>query len=304
MKIINFERKPILPTYRFFQRRARRVWWGATMSMALILFFLGLFASFSLFGHELVRQIRGLLEMQVYLHDGPNPTELKALELRIKSMPYVAESQYVSKEVAAARFLQGTSEDVVELMGGVNPLPASLSIKLRPEYLQNDSLRAIQQRLAGEYLVAEVEYPLDTFNTLQSNVKIVTWVSAVLGLMLLGVALLLVMQTVRSGIYARRLAIRSMQLVGASPGFVRKPFVERGLMQGALAGILSAAGLWLMGYFVDKRIPQISFQGGVASAGEFFALLGGIGLIGIVLGGFASAWAVNRYLTRNLDEII
>jgi cell division transport system permease protein len=242
--------------------------------------------------------------MQVYLHDGPNPNELKALEYRIRSLPYVAESQYVSKEVAAARFLQGTTEDVVELMGGVNPLPASISIRLRPEYLQNDSLKAIQNRLENEYLVAEVEYPLETFNALQSNVQVITWVSALLGFMLLGVALLLVMQTVRSGIYARRLSIRSMQLVGASPGFVRKPFVERGLIQGALAGLLSASGLWLVGFFIDKRIPQISFQGGVATAGEFFALLGGIGVIGIVLGGFASTWAVNRYLTRNLDEII
>lgn len=304
MKTSLAETRSILPTYRFFLRRAQRVWLGATLSMGLILFFLGLFATMAIFGHKLARQVRGLAEMEVYLHDGPNPKELEKLQQRLESMPFVESLEYVSKEAAAAKELQRTGDNTIALMGGINPLPASFSIRLTAPYLVEDSLSALQKRLSQEYLVADVQYPMEIFMQLDSNIQILTWVSVVLGLLLVLVAILLVLQTIRSGIFSRRLSIRTMQLVGASPSYIRRPFLVRGLLQGGVAGLFASGGLLLVGLFLDSKVPQMGLEGNVASAGEFFGLLTGIILIGLALGSLASYWAVNRYLSRNLDEII
>jgi cell division transport system permease protein len=288
----------------FWQKRSRSNMVTATLSMALVLFFLGVFMGVILFGREVAQRLRTQLEMKVFLHDGVGQLQQNDFELLLRNHPAIESLTYVSKEEAARLMFERTGEDVSATLEGVNPLPASFNLRLREAYLPSDSLRRLREQLSEQHIVADVVYQGERIQRLENNLQIISWLAAAVGLVLVVVAFYLILGTIRLCIYARRLTIRSMELVGATRGFILRPFLQRGSLQGTLAGLL-AAGLLAVGYGLTQAwLTQVGFPPATLSLQAGVGLLGGIVLLGLLLGLAGSYFAVNRYLNRPLDELI
>lgn len=288
----------------FWRRRSRSTFVTATLSMALVLWFVGLFLGVILFGREVAQRLRSQLEMKVFLHDTVGPLQQGDFELLLRNHPAVAELTFVSKEEAARLMFERTGEDIPATLEGVNPLPASYNLRLREPYLLPDSLAVLRTRLLAERIVADVVYQGEYVQRLEDNLRLLSWLAAGGGLLLLGVALYLILGTIRLSIYARRLTIRSMELVGATRAFILRPFLLRGTLQGglagALAGALLGAAFWLAQQWLrGADLPRISLSWTTG-----LGLLLGLWLLGLVLGWLGSYLAVSRYLNRPLDELM
>lgn len=271
--------------------------------MALMLFFLGLFASYLILGNDFANKIQEDVRLEVQIHDGIAAAELDRFAREIGQAVYAESIEYVSKSDALAEYQDRFRTDITGPLDGFNPLLASFRVKLWPSYIEKEAVKEIEQELIKDIAVASVEYPLDEILQLQQNVQKVAWMTLGLGIVLLGIAFYLIFGTIRLGIYAKRLGIRTMQLIGATDSFIRKPFIISGLFQGSIAGIIASVLIvlawWLLSLFAPEPLPMWHL-----TSPAFIGLLGGILLLGLLLGWTGSYLAVNRYLHKDLDQLM
>ncbi len=268
-----------------------------------MLFFLGLFASYVILGNEFARNVKEAVNLEVQIKDGVPNQEVDRFAREISKAPFVQRVEYISKEEALEEYKQRFNEDVTAPLDGFNPLMASFRVMLWSSYIQKDSLHMIRDSLMEELVVSSVEYPLEEILSLQANLRVVAWLTLAMGVVLLAIAFYLIFGTIRLGIYARRMAIRTMQLIGATDSFIRRPFVINGLVQGAVAGFLACFLVVVAWWFLSLLFPEPLPLWHLASF-SFIGLLGGILLLGTMLGWAGSHLAVNRYLHKNLDELM
>lgn len=287
----------------YFKRRSRGTYLTALISIALVLFFMGLFASMSIFGSAFASRAQESITMQVLLIDGISQDRLQALENHLHEQPYILGLVYISKEEAGRIWSENTGDDM-SILGGTNPFPASFSVQLEPVYIQIDSLQRIRGELGKELIVSEVIYPVEMIMQMNQNVRVFSLIFLLIGLILIAVAFFLIFGTIRLSIYAQRLAIRTMQLIGASRSFIRKPFLLKGLSQGGLAGLLACGLLVATLLLISNQLEVINLEMESLLSSSFIGLLAGIVLFGLILGFSGSYFAVNKYLNRNLDELM
>lgn len=290
--------------FSYLRKRSRSTWVTSLLSIALVLFFLGLFAGISIFGESFSRHAKSDIAMKVFLHDGVNQDRFSELETMLKGKPYIRKITYVSKEEAGEILMDKTGEDVADLMGGVNPLLASFDIQLHDKYINLDSIASIRSALTSEVLVSDVSYPVEMITRLSRNLKLFSLIFIGIGVLLLGIAFYLIFSTIKLSIYAQRMAIRSMQLIGATRSFIRRPFLSTGLVQGGLAAIIACLLLIGVGSWILHMLSGVGLEMQVVDTPVFIALLGGIVLFGLILGLSGSYFAVNKYLSSNLDELL
>ena len=291
----------------YLRRRSRGSFFTSLVSISLVLFFMGLFMSITLFGNAFAKKAQESTTLAVELLDGISDERLQKLENYLHEQPYVLGLIYISKEEALNIFIENTAEEDeggLDLLGGVSPLPASFKIRLEPKYLQADSLAKIEQQLKQELIVSNVEYPLENIQKLNKNIRTFSVLFLGIGLLLTAIAFYLIFGTIKLAIYAQRLAIRSMQLIGASRSFIRKPFLIRGLSQGGIAGLIAGLLLVPTVLIISQQLYTIDLNLGSLLSPKFIGLLTGIVLFGLTLGFSGSYFAVNKYLNKNLDELM
>jgi len=288
----------------FWKKRSRSTYVTATFSIALVLVFVGVFGGIIFFGQEVADRLRNRLEMKVFLHDAVGQIQQNEFELTLRNHPAISLITFVSKEEAAEIMLRRTGEDVLEMMGGVNPLPASYNLRIERAYQEGEKLDELRGEIGAYRIVSEVVFQGERLKRLEENLQTIGWATAGIGLVLLAVAFYLITATIRLSIYARRLTIRSMELVGATRRFILRPFLIRGLLQGGIAGILASGLLtlllsWTQQWLVKADLPVASLP-----PSDAYTLLAGIILLGLLLGWVGSYFAVSRYLNRRLDELM
>lgn len=288
----------------YLRKRSRSTYVTTLLSIALVLFFLGLFVGLGMYGAAFARYARSSLAMQVFLFEEISQVQIDALSNKLEAMPAVRSIAFVSKEEAGKQLMERTGIKANEVLGGVNPIPNSFKVQFHPAYAYSDSLPGVREEIEAEVVVAEVSYPLETLQDLNENLRAWRLIIIVVGLLLVGIALYLIFGTIRLAIYAQRLTIRSMQLIGATRQFIRRPFVWGGVWQGSLAGALASVLLVMTYFFIQRLLTSWGLEQGFRMTYEWIGLLGGIILFGLVLGWIGSFLAVNRYLNRDLNELM
>lgn len=288
----------------YLRKRSRSAYVTTLLSISLVLFFLGLFIGLGMYGAAFARYARSSLAMQVFLFDGVGEEQRDELAARLEAMPAIRTVTYISKEEAGRKLIERTGVNVDEVLGGINPIPHSFQVQFHPAYAFSDSLPGVRDQVEAEVIVAEVSYPLETLKDLNQNLRAWRLIILVIGLLLVFIALYLIFSTIRLAIYSQRLTIRSMQLIGATRNFIRKPFLWRGIWQGTLAGALACGLLVLTYFFIQRLLLQWGLEQGFRMTYEWIGLLVGIILFGLSLGLIGSYVAVNRYLNRDLDELM
>jgi cell division transport system permease protein len=286
------------------RRRSRTAYVTTLLIMGMVLFFLGLFGAFFLFAGKFAKDLEQSVQLKVFLHDGLPEAQRLNFEAWLEVRPYVEGFEFVSKDSAGQVLLRRTGEDIPDILDGFNPLPDAYNVYVDQAWLQPDSLASIKAEMQSYLLVSDIEYPLEMINKLRRNYRTLSVILVLTGTMLLGIALYLIFGAIRLSIFAQRLTIRSMQLIGATEAFIRRPFLWRGLGQGFLAGIIGCLLLVNTLWAVESYLSQMDLQSRLLARPDFIGLFAGIVLLGSLLGWSGSYLAVNRYLSRNLDELM
>lgn len=273
-------------------------------SISMALFVLGLFALLLLHANRLQAIIQENLEVQVFLDRDLSEASRIKISKTLSSRKYIASKdnevliRYISKETAAKEFLDNPEEEIALL--GDNPLRDSYVMKLKPGYYQTDSLEQIKkdvQQLSG---VFEVTYVKSLVESLNENLAKIGLVLIGFALLLFIVVIVLINNTIKLALFSQRFLIRSMQLVGATGRFIRKPFLVRAFVHGMLAGVIASALLYVLLEWSYTRVEDLHLLADWQNAVIVFATL----VIAGGLVGWYSTWrAMNKYLRLSLDEL-
>ena len=262
------------------------------ISISLALFLMGLFFIVALLGNELSVYMRENISFSIVLKDDMSDTDVQQMQRSLDALPFIKSARYISKEEAAKEMTTELGDDP-QMFLGYNPFYASIEAKLRSEYANIDSLRVIEKKLTTYTNVSELIYQQDLMQLVNNNIKRIGVVLFVLILVLMLISFALINNTIRLLIYSKRFLIYTMRLVGATPGFIRKPFIRYNISSGFFAGILAIIMLSGALYYLQKELAgfdQIIRWEGLAIIYVLILTLG------ILLSVAAACLAVNRYL--------
>ena len=224
------------------------------VSLALVLFMLGLLGLVVLNASKLSNHIKENIGFQVILKDTATSAQIDALQQEISASVFAKSVNHITKEQAAEILKVDLGEDFVSFLG-YNPLLSSLDVKLNADYANADTLAGIEKNLLQKSYVKEVVYHKDMIKQVNENAKVVSLYILIFSGLLLIVAIALINNTIRLSIYSQRFIIRTMYLVGATRTFISKPFIFKGIRQGVIAGIL--AGALLASVFSPGTHPEL-----------------------------------------------
>lgn len=269
------------------------------ISLALVLFMLGLLGLVVINAKKLSNHIKENVGFQVVLKDTTTTAELDILKQEISSSAFTKQVDYISKDEAAKKLQKDLGEDFISFLG-YNPLLSSLDVKLNSDYANIDSLSGFEKQIMQKHFVKEVIYHKDMIKQVNDNAKLISLYILIFSGLLLVVAIALINNTIRLSIYAKRFLIRTMYLVGATQGFIRLPFILKGVRQGVIAGIL--AGCLLAGFLIlsTNYIPDL-LQ--LQDPNLLAVLFAGIVGLGVLISGLSAALSVSRYLRLKTDDL-
>ncbi len=281
------------------KRRVKTSAFTVIISLALVLFMLGLLGLVVLNARKLSNHIKENIGFQVILKDTATSAQIDALQQEISVSAYAKSVNHITKEQAAEKLKADLGEDFISFLG-FNPLLSSFDVKLNADYANADTLSGIEKNLLQKPIVKEVVYHKDMIKQVNENAKVVSLYLLIFSGLLLIVAVALINNTIRLSIYSQRFLIRTMYLVGATRVFISKPFIFIGVRQGVIAGIV--AGALLAGFLVlsTKYIPDL-LQ--LQDENMLALLFGGIVLLGILISGLSAMFSVMRYLRLKTSDL-
>ncbi len=284
---------------KFEQKRLSNSYFSVIVSIALVLFMLGIVGLILLQSKNLSNYVKENIGISIYIKDDVNEADVKRLQKSLDATDYVKFTEYVNKEEAAKRLQEDLGEEFIDFLG-YNPLSTSIDVYLIAEYAHPDIVAAIEAKWLANPKVKEVEYQKDLLSFVNNNIKKISLILLVFAGLLLLIAVALINSTIRLAIYSKRFLIRSMQLVGATSGFIRKPFLTRGLLNGFYGALISLILLAVVLYYLQQEVPEILNTDDI----EIFAfLLIGIMALGLLISWISTYFAVSRYLNLKTDRL-
>jgi len=279
--------------------RLRSSYFTSIVSIMLLLFVLGLLGFIVLNTQRLADFIRENIGFTVMLADDAREGDILRLQKTLDAQPYTKSTKYISKEDAAKEMEQELGQDFISFLG-YNPLQPLIEVKVKAAWANPDSLSSIDQLVGHFPGVSQVYYEKSLLEKINENVKKISiFLLTLFGLLFL-IALALINNTIRLSIYSRRLVIRTMQLVGATNGFIRRPFILKGALHGIYAGIAASALLTLVIYYGTMGLHELYDMFNI----QVIALLyPAILLAGVVMSSICTFFAVNKYLHMKRDQI-
>lgn len=274
-------------------------------STTLSLFILGLFGVIVIQAKTLTSIIRENIEIQVFLNKNITEAEKTNIGALLESKPYILQKEgksgisFISQEEAAQSFLESTGEDFTKFLDD-NPLRDSYTIAIAEEYQTAELIEEIVKEIESIDGVFEVTYMSDLVESINQNLFKVALVMGGFILILVFTVVMLINNTIRLALFSQRFLIRSMQLVGATRGFIRKPFLGRALLFGLLAGLIASILLFGIIEYTKANIDGFAL---LQDYNLLYGLFGTLILIGILLSVFSTLQAVNKYLNMSLDEL-
>jgi cell division transport system permease protein len=284
---------------KFQKRRLISSYFSVVLSVFLVLFLLGILGLFIINSKKLADDFKEKIAMTVFFKNEANDSILKAFAKDLKKATYAKSTVYVTKEQAAKQHTDIIGEDFMTFLGE-NPLQNSFDIHLKADYVEKDSISKIEMRLRKNPMIADIVYDKQLVNMVNDNVKKVSmWILIISGFLTF-IAVLLINSSLRLSIHSNRFIIKTMQMVGATKSFIRKPFVMRSIRLGMLGAILAILALLGVLFYIENKFPDLGILDNAASTG--FVLLGVLG-IGILITWLSTHFATQRFLNLRTDDL-
>ena len=269
------------------------------ISTAMVLILLGMVVFSVLASRNMSDYVKENLIVTMMLQDDMTKPEAQQLCAKLRNRPYINTINFISKEQALKEQTKAPGTNPAEFIGD-NPYMASIELQMKADYANNDSLKWISAELQRFPKVGEVSYQQDLMESVNDNLKKVNIVLLILAGLLTFVSFSLINNTVRLGVYARRFDIRTMKLVGASWGFIRRPFVTRAIVIGLLAAIIAltvlAGGVYALYNYEPDTITIVTWQVMAITGASVF-------LFGIIITAICSNISVNKFLKMKAGDL-
>jgi len=284
---------------KFQKRRLISSYFSVVLSVFLVLFLLGILGFFIINSKKLADDFKEEIAMTVFFKNDANDSILKAFGKELKSASFAKSFDYVSKEAAAKQHTDIIGEDFMEFLGE-NPLQNSFDIHLKADYVIKDSIAKVESRLRKNAMVADIVYDKQLVDLVNDNIKKVSlWILIISGFLTF-IAVLLINSSLRLSIHSNRFIIKTMQMVGATKAFIRKPFVMRSVKLGMIGAGLAIIALVGVLIYVEINFPGLGILEDKLLVALVLLLVFGAGVLITWIGTY---FATQRFLNLRTDDL-
>ncbi|MES2265468.1 MAG: permease-like cell division protein FtsX [Bacteroidota bacterium] len=280
-------------------KKTKTIYISTVFGIAMVLLMIGLLGLILVHANNLSRYVKENIVLNIFMDDSAHETDVLQLQKQLDGNPMVKQTQYVSKELAARNLQKDLGEDFVKFLG-YNPLSQSLDIYLKADYANNAGIEKFKAELLKNKLVKEVKYQQSLVDQMNANLTSISLIILAFAGIFIILSVALINNTIRLAIYSQRFLIKSMQLVGATKGFIRKPFLLYGIWHGLLGALISIVILIGTLFVANKQIPDLVI---LQSPAEFGMVFLGIVILGIFISAFSTFLAVNKFLRLKIYDL-
>lgn len=284
---------------KYQKRRLISSYFSVVISISLVLFLLGLLGLLIVNSKKVADYFKEQIAITVFLKDTAKEVEITQLKQSLALADYTKSAQFVSKEEAAKEHQETLGENFIEYLGE-NPLQNSIDVYILADYVTPEKMEEITNELRSKNFVDDVIYDKPLIAQLTENVKRITfWVLVISGIFTF-IAVLLINSSIRLSIYARRFTIKTMQMVGATKKFIRRPFVWKSVRLGIIGAVVAMVGMGLVLYYLNQSFPQLKLLGDPLMLVMLFAF---ILLMGMIITWISTFVATQRFLNLRTDDL-
>lgn len=279
--------------------KVRTSYVSTIISISLVLFMLGLLGIILLNAKQISDHVKENIGFSLYLKDDLSAKELSRLQTALSAKEYTNRLEYVDKEKAAEMLKKDLGEDFVDFLG-YNPLSGSIDLYLNSDYATEASVGLIEKELKAFPAIKMVDYQKDLIAAVNSNVQKIGLILLGFSVLLLVVVIALINNTIRLAIYSKRFLIKTMQLVGATGGFIRRPFVARGVLNGFLSGVIALLLLSGVLFSISNNLPEF-FD--LQNFNVYILLFAAVIVLGILISWVSTSLAVRKFLRMQSGDL-
>jgi cell division transport system permease protein len=280
-------------------KRSQPSYFMAILGVSLVLIMLGVLGWLVINANKLGQYFKENVEVRVYIRENVSPKDSVALVQYIAVQPYMKEYEYVTKDLAKQKYLEDGNQDWIGVLQN-NPLPASINFKMRGQYAVADSLEKVKADLMQNIAVSDVQYPQSLVANLNNIIRKMSMILLIVAVLISIVVIILIDNTIKLAMFSNRFLIKTMQMVGATRGFIARPMNTRAIINGALAGLIAVGGVISIIFLTEKWLPEIKALRDYPLLGVLFA---SIILLGIGISWVSTHRSVVKYLKMKLDDL-
>ncbi|TYQ00098.1 cell division protein FtsX [Tenacibaculum adriaticum] len=283
----------------FQKRRLRSSYASVVISIALVLFMIGILGLVLLKSTKVANHFKEEVVMSLFLKDDVTKEKTKGLRESLLKEEFTKKIYFISKEDAAKVYSKDLGEDFLQFLGD-NPLKNGIDLYLKAEYVTPEKMDELKQRFNKNAFIDDVSYNKPLVEQLTKNIQRISfWLLVLSGFFSL-VAIILINSSIRLSIYAKRFNIKTMQMVGATKSFIRRPFIWQSIKLGFIAAIIALIGLAFIVYYLDKYIPTLDLIKDYLSLGY---VVGGVILISFLITWLSTFFATQRFLNLQTNDL-
>ena len=284
---------------KFQRRRLISSYFSVILSIALVLFLLGLLGLLVLNSKKVADHFKEQIALTIYLKDDAKDVEIKQLEKTLALADYTKSTQFVSKEEAAEEHSKEIGENFMDFLG-YNPLQNSIDVYLKADFVDAAQVKEIADNLLAKVFVEEVNYDQPLISLLNDNIKKISlWIVVISGVFTL-IAVLLINSAIRLSVYSKRFTIKTMQMVGATKGFIRRPFIWLSMKLGMVGAVIALAGMAAVLYYLNQTFPELELLADPAILAVLFV---SVFVASMIITWFSTFLATQRFLNLRTDEL-
>jgi cell division transport system permease protein len=280
-------------------KKTKTIYISTVFGIAMVLLMIGLLGLILVDANNLSRYVKENIVLNIFVDDAAHETDVMQLQKQLEANPMVKQAVYVSKEIAARNLQKDLGEDFVKFLG-YNPLSQSLDVYLNADFANNADIIKFKTQLLKNPLVKEVKYQQSLVDQMNQNLTSISLIILVFAGIFVVVSVALINNTIRLAIYSQRFLIKSMQLVGATKGFIRKPFLLYGIWHGLLGALIAIIILMGTLYLSLQQVPDLVILQNYTEFGMVFLCVIGIG---VFISGFSTFLAVNKFLRLKIYDL-
>lgn len=284
---------------QYQKRRLISSYFSVVLSVFLMLFLLGTLGLFVINSKKISNDFKENIPMTVFLSNDANDSIVSAFETELKNLDFVKTVAFVHKDSAAKHNPNILGKDFMEFLG-YNPLQNSFDINFKADYVDNATITKFDNDFKKNPMVSEVVYDKHLVDLVNHNIKEISfWILIVSGVLAV-IAILLINGSMRLSIYSNRFIIKTMQMVGATKSFIRKPFIWRSIRLGIIGSLLAIMAIIGMLFYIHSNFPELGIMNDQISIA---IVLAGVLLLGILISWFSTFFATQRFLNLRTDDL-
>nr|WP_294794932.1 permease-like cell division protein FtsX [uncultured Mucilaginibacter sp.] len=280
-------------------KKTKTIYISTVFGISMVLLMVGLLGLILVHANNLSRYVKENIVLNIFVDEAAHEADVRQLQTQLDANPAVKQAIYVSKELAARNLQKDLGEDFVKFLG-YNPLSQSLDVYLNADYANNAEITKLKTQLLKNPFVKEVKYQQSLVDQMNQNLTAISLVILAFASIFVVVSVALINNTIRLAIYSQRFLIKSMQLVGATKNFIRKPFILYGIWHGILGGLIAVIILIGTLYLANLQIPDLVILQNNFEFGVVFLLVLGLG---VFISGLSTYLAVNKFLRLKIYDL-